>query len=188
MTASPPSKTIPIPSGSPSGPIPSAKRQPATPPAPLNYHIPVYIYIHICGHGSKSRTPGKPPNSHIDRLNWVVHLPQNGTIGFDPQPYIYIYIYIYIWCPPPNVDLIYLYLIGQPSSRRETTRHKRQVAPTRESRLAAVVLPQCLPELREGRAHGVPSLSKLPRFPSGSQQKQTTFMFYPKSGSQKIQK
>ena len=26
------------------------------------------------------------PNPHQNRLKWVVHLPQNGTIGFDPQP------------------------------------------------------------------------------------------------------
>ena len=30
-----------------------------------------------CGHGS---------NPHQNRLKWVVHLSQNGTIGFDPQP------------------------------------------------------------------------------------------------------
>ena len=33
-----------------------------------------------CGHGSKSRTPSEHPNSHSNRLKWVVHLPQNGTI------------------------------------------------------------------------------------------------------------
>ena len=27
-----------------------------------------------------------PIPTQIVRLNWVVHLPQNGTIGFDPQP------------------------------------------------------------------------------------------------------
>ena len=26
------------------------------------------------------------PNPHQNRLKWVVHLPKNGTIGFDPQP------------------------------------------------------------------------------------------------------
>ena len=31
-------------------------------------------------------TPSEHPNPHENRLKWVVHLPQNGTIGFDPQP------------------------------------------------------------------------------------------------------
>ena len=35
------------------------------------------------GHGSKARTP----SALKQVLKWVVHLPQNGTIGFDPQPY-----------------------------------------------------------------------------------------------------
>ena len=30
--------------------------------------------------------PSEHPNPHSKRLKWVVHLPQNGTIGFDPQP------------------------------------------------------------------------------------------------------
>ena len=38
------------------------------------------------GHGSKSRTLSEDPNPHQNRLKWVVHLPQNGTIGFDPPP------------------------------------------------------------------------------------------------------
>ena len=38
------------------------------------------------GHGSKSHTPSEHPNPHYNRLKWVVHLPRNGTIGFDPQP------------------------------------------------------------------------------------------------------
>ena len=33
-----------------------------------------------------NRTPSEHPNPHSDRLQWVVYLPQNGTIGFDPQP------------------------------------------------------------------------------------------------------
>ena len=28
------------------------------------------------------------PTTKIGSLKWVVHLPQNGTIGFDPQPYL----------------------------------------------------------------------------------------------------
>ena len=35
--------------------------------------------------GQKARTPMNIP-THSNRLKWVVHLPQNGTIGFDPQP------------------------------------------------------------------------------------------------------
>ena len=27
------------------------------------------------------------PNPHENRQKWVVHLPQNGTTGFDSQPY-----------------------------------------------------------------------------------------------------
>ena len=36
------------------------------------------------GHRSKARIPRKHPNPDSNRLKWVVHLPQNGTIGFDP--------------------------------------------------------------------------------------------------------
>ena len=39
-----------------------------------------------CGHGSKPRTPSEHPNPRKNRVTWVVHLPQNGTIGVDPQP------------------------------------------------------------------------------------------------------
>ena len=35
-----------------------------------------------------NRTPSEYPNPHKNRLKWVVHLPRNGTIGFDPQPYL----------------------------------------------------------------------------------------------------
>ena len=42
------------------------------------------------GYGSKSRTLSEHPNPHY-RLKWVVHLPQNGTIGFDPQPYVFCF-------------------------------------------------------------------------------------------------
>ena len=38
------------------------------------------------GHGSKLRTPSEHPNPDSNRLHWVVHLPQNGTIGSDPLP------------------------------------------------------------------------------------------------------
>ena len=40
------------------------------------------------GFGSKSRTPSEHPNPHYNRLKWVVHLPRNGTSGFDPQPFL----------------------------------------------------------------------------------------------------
>ena len=43
-------------------------------------------FFHPHGHGSKARTPSEHPNPHENRLKWVVHLPQNGNIGFDPQP------------------------------------------------------------------------------------------------------
>ena len=43
---------------------------------PNQGHIYIYIYVHE----SKGCTPSEHPK-------WVVHLPQNGTIGFDPQPY-----------------------------------------------------------------------------------------------------
>ena len=33
-----------------------------------------------------NRTPSEHPNPHQNRRKWVVHLPQNGTIRFDPQP------------------------------------------------------------------------------------------------------
>ena len=33
--------------------------------------------------------PVNIPNPHENRLIRVVHLPQNGTIGFDPQPYTF---------------------------------------------------------------------------------------------------
>ena len=31
-----------------------------------------------------NRTPSEHPNPHY-RVKWAVHLPQNGTLGFDPQ-------------------------------------------------------------------------------------------------------
>ena len=34
-----------------------------------------------------NRTPSEHPNPHSNRVTWVVHPPQNGTIGFDAQPY-----------------------------------------------------------------------------------------------------
>ena len=34
-----------------------------------------------------NRTPSEHSNPHQNRLKWVVHPPQNGTIGFDPQPH-----------------------------------------------------------------------------------------------------
>ena len=39
---------------------------------------------------AKSRTPSEHLNPDKIGLKWVVHLPQNGTIGFDPQPYEYL--------------------------------------------------------------------------------------------------
>ena len=40
-----------------------------------------------CGCGSKPRlSPSEHPNPHSNRRKWVLHLPQNGTIGFDPWP------------------------------------------------------------------------------------------------------
>ena len=44
------------------------------------------LVINQCGHGSKARTPSENPNPHKNRLKWVVHLPEKGSIGFDPQP------------------------------------------------------------------------------------------------------
>ena len=35
-----------------------------------------------------NRTPSEHPNPRKNRLKWMVHLPQNGTIGFDPQPHV----------------------------------------------------------------------------------------------------
>ena len=43
--------------------------------------------MHRFGHGSKSRTASEHPNLHLNRLKWVVHLPQLVTIGFDPHPF-----------------------------------------------------------------------------------------------------
>ena len=43
-------------------------------------NICIYIYM---GMGQNPVPPVNIPT----RLRWVVHLPQNGTIGFDPQPY-----------------------------------------------------------------------------------------------------
>ena len=42
---------------------------------------------HMTRGQNPNRTPSEHPNPHYNRLNWVVHLPQNGTIGFDPQPH-----------------------------------------------------------------------------------------------------
>ena len=40
----------------------------------------------LYGHGSKSRVPpSEHPDPHENRLKWVVHLPEIGTIGFDTQ-------------------------------------------------------------------------------------------------------
>ena len=41
------------------------------------------------GQNPKSRTASEHPNPLRNKigLKWVVHLPQNGTIGFDPQPF-----------------------------------------------------------------------------------------------------
>ena len=44
----------------------------------------------IFGYGSKPRTPSEHPNPHQNKLRWVVDLPQNGTIGVDPRPYLRI--------------------------------------------------------------------------------------------------
>ena len=38
------------------------------------------------GHRLKAHISSEHPNPHQNRLKWVVHLPQNGTIAFDPQP------------------------------------------------------------------------------------------------------
>ena len=37
--------------------------------------------------GVKIPYPSEHPNPHYNRLKWVVHLPQNGTIVFEPQPH-----------------------------------------------------------------------------------------------------
>ena len=31
--------------------------------------------------------PSEHPNPNYNRLKWVVHLPENGTIGVDPRPH-----------------------------------------------------------------------------------------------------
>ena len=46
---------------------------------------PMFQPVFPLGHGSKSRTPSEHFNPHQNRPKWVVHLPQNGTIGFDPH-------------------------------------------------------------------------------------------------------
>ena len=43
--------------------------------------------MHMAMGQEPNRTPNEHPNPHSNRLKWVVHLPQNGTIGFDPQPH-----------------------------------------------------------------------------------------------------
>ena len=42
---------------------------------------------HMAMGQNPNSTPSEHPNPHENRLTWVVHLPQNGTIGFDPQLY-----------------------------------------------------------------------------------------------------
>ena len=42
------------------------------------------VSCHACTRNYCS--PGLPTMKQCNRLKWVVHLPQNGTIGFDPQP------------------------------------------------------------------------------------------------------
>ena len=44
-----------------------------------------------------NRTPSEHPNPHENRLKWVVHLPQNGTICFDPQP-IWLLVFLGFDC------------------------------------------------------------------------------------------
>ena len=56
--------------------------------APLK-KLAVRLVFPLHGHGSKSRTPGEHPSHHSNRPKWVVHLLQNGTIGFDPQPHTF---------------------------------------------------------------------------------------------------
>ena len=51
---------------------------------PCNLQMPRFFHIWP---RVKSRTPSAYPNPHENGPKWAVHLPQNGTIGFDPQPY-----------------------------------------------------------------------------------------------------
>ena len=54
----------------------------------LHTHVKMFKggYPHPFGHGSKACTPVNIPIP--TKITWVVRLPQNGTIGFDPQPFI----------------------------------------------------------------------------------------------------
>ena len=78
----------------------------------------IYIYICICIYiymaMSQNPVPSEHPNPHT-RLFWVVHLPQNGTIGVDPPPHVYVQLHpslstaihhhypgVFYWGPPQN--------------------------------------------------------------------------------------
>ena len=44
-----------------------------------------------------NRTPSEHSNPHKNRLKRVVHLPQNGTIGFDPRPNVFLAGINFMW-------------------------------------------------------------------------------------------
>ena len=67
----------------------------------------------------------------VPPLKWAVHPPQNGTIGFDPQPYIYIYVYIYNICNAPTepASMDRDRALGTPSGFKTTRRYLHRKRP-----------------------------------------------------------
>ena len=47
----------------------------------------VHVGTHLAMGQNPNRTPSEHPHPHKQRPKWVVHLPHNGIIGFDPQPF-----------------------------------------------------------------------------------------------------
>ena len=62
-----------------------AGRQPLAIPS-IHSPIPVWNLTEMAMGQKTNRTPNEHPNPHQNRLKRGVRLPQNGTIGFDPQP------------------------------------------------------------------------------------------------------
>ena len=48
----------------------------------------MFHHLYMAMGQNPNRTPSEHPNPNKNRPKWVVHLPQNGTIGFDPQTHI----------------------------------------------------------------------------------------------------
>ena len=63
------------------------------------------------------------PTTKIDELKWVVHLPQNGTSGFDPQPFTAVHVYLLLALKGGSADLsfsnvlLFCFAAGLPTSR-----------------------------------------------------------------------